>query len=105
MVYVGFLEIKMAKKQEDVIKKWTAAAKAWKKTHPGCGTWRLYGRIMGVGPKPMYMAILELPGSGILDEFSKTYSKDDKLRKAEDDWSQMIDEFQASIMNLLSEVE
>jgi hypothetical protein len=105
MIYVGFLEIKMAKKREDVIKKWTAAATAWKERFPDRGTWKLYGRVHGVGPKPMYMAILEIPGSGALEEQDELYLKDAELRKIEDDWSQMIDEFQASIMHLLSEVK
>ncbi len=38
MIYVGFLEIKNDKKRENVIKKWTAAAKAWKKKYPEVGT-------------------------------------------------------------------
>lgn len=105
MIYVGFLEIKLVEKPEDVIKKWTAAVKAWKKDYPYFGTCRLYGRIMGIGPKPMYLAILEMPESASLDEYTKSYFTNTKVRKIEDDWREMIDEFQASIMDLLSEVK
>jgi len=105
MVYVGFLEIKNDKKREDVIKKWTIAAKAWKKKYPEAGTWRLYGRILGIGPKPAYLAILEYPDFATIDKFAESNDSDPEIKAAEDDWAPMIDEFQASIMQLLSEVD
>jgi len=104
MVYVGFLEIKNEKKREDVIKKWTAAAEAWKKKYPEVGTWRLYGRVLGIGPKPSYLAILECPDFATIDKYAASNNKDPEIRAAEDDWAPMIDEFQASMMELLSEV-
>lgn len=105
MIYVGFLEIKNEKKREDVIKKWTASARAWKKKYSEAGTWRLYGRVLGIGPKPMYLAILEYPDFAIIDKFVESNNKDSEIKAAEDNWAPMIDEFQASIMELLSEVD
>ena len=60
---------------------------------------------MGIGPKPMYLAILECPDFAIIDKFLESNNKDPEIIAAEDDWAPIIDEFQASMMELLSEVD
>jgi len=105
MIYVGYLEIKNDKKREDVIEKWTAAVKAWKNKFPEAGAWRLYGRKLGIGPKPSYLAILEWPDSAALDPYEYACANDPEIKAAEAEWAPMIDDFGASLMELLSEVE
>ena len=88
-----------------MVEKWTAAVEAWKAKHPEAGTWRLFGRAVGVGTRPTYLAMLELENFASFDKQAESYAKYPDIRAAEAAWGPMIDDLQSSVMELLSEVE